>query len=104
MRVWIAIWMLAISLIVVGLEGSVLVRKFTRFVTEIFSSLVSILFIFESLAKLATVRPSSGALGRWRSCSLLCQSRRGGGSMAGVARPVSRCPGRGRGRAGVAAR
>ena len=56
MRVWIAIWMLAISLVLVGLEGSVLVRKFTRFTTEIFSSLVSILFVFESLAKLATVR------------------------------------------------
>ncbi|KAF0313251.1 Anion exchange protein 2 [Amphibalanus amphitrite] len=55
MRVWIAIWMLLISLIVVALEGSVLVRKFTRFTTEIFSSLVSILFIFESLSKLATV-------------------------------------------------
>ena len=56
MRVWIAIWMLLISLVVVALEGSVLVRKFTRFTTEIFSSLVSILFIFESLSKLATVR------------------------------------------------
>ncbi|XP_037085134.1 band 3 anion transport protein-like isoform X2 [Pollicipes pollicipes] len=55
MRVWIAIWMLVISLILVGLEGSVLVKKFTRFTTEIFSSLISILFIFESLAKLATV-------------------------------------------------
>ena len=55
MRVWIAIWMLVISLVLVGLEGSVLVRKFTRFTTEIFSSLVSILFVFESLAKLATV-------------------------------------------------
>ncbi|XP_043216384.1 band 3 anion exchange protein-like isoform X3 [Amphibalanus amphitrite] len=55
MRVWIAIWMLAISLVLVGLEGSVLVRKFTRFTTEIFSSLVSLLFIFESLAKLASV-------------------------------------------------
>ena len=55
MRVWIAMWMLLISLVVVGLEGSVLVRKFTRFTTEIFSSLVSILFVFESLSKLATV-------------------------------------------------
>lgn len=55
MRIWIAFWMLVVSLVVVGLEGSVFVKKFTLFTTEIFSSLVSVLFVFESLSKLATV-------------------------------------------------
>jgi HCO3- transporter family len=40
---------------VVAVEGSVLVKRFTRFTEEIFASLISLLYIYESLIKLYQV-------------------------------------------------
>lgn len=55
MRVWIGAWLVIIGLIVVCVEGSVLVKRFTRFTEEIFASLISLLYIYESLVKLYQV-------------------------------------------------
>lgn len=51
-RVYIGVWLGIISLFVACLEGSVFVKLFTRFTEEIFSSLISLLYIVESLMKL----------------------------------------------------
>ncbi|KAG8232819.1 hypothetical protein J437_LFUL014177 [Ladona fulva] len=55
MRVWIGVWLGVIALIVVCVEGSVLVKMFTRFTQDIFATLISLLFIYESLLKLYQV-------------------------------------------------
>jgi len=55
MRVWIGAWLVIIGMIVVCVEGSVLVKRFTRFTEEIFASLISLLYIYESLVKLYQV-------------------------------------------------
>ncbi|KAF4527100.1 hypothetical protein B566_EDAN013733 [Ephemera danica] len=55
MRVWIGFWLGVIGLAVVCVEGSVLVKRFTRFTEEIFASLISLLYIYESLVKLYQV-------------------------------------------------
>lgn len=55
MRVWIGMWLGIIGLAVVCVEGSVLVKRFTRFTEEIFASLISLLYIYESLIKLYQV-------------------------------------------------
>ncbi|XP_046401181.1 anion exchange protein 2 isoform X2 [Ischnura elegans] len=55
MRVWIGVWLTVIALIVVAVEGSVLVKMFTRFTQDIFATLISLLFIYESLLKLYQV-------------------------------------------------
>ncbi|CAB3382824.1 Hypothetical predicted protein [Cloeon dipterum] len=52
LRVWIGAWLVIIGLIVVCVEGSVLVKRFTRFTEEIFASLISLLYIYESFVKL----------------------------------------------------
>lgn len=54
-RVYIGIWLGIISLFVASLEGSVFVKLFTRFTEEIFSSLISLLYIVESVMKLIYV-------------------------------------------------
>ncbi|KAL5234886.1 hypothetical protein ACI65C_002296 [Semiaphis heraclei] len=51
MRVYIGIWLVIIALIVSCVEGSVLVKVFTRFTEEIFASLISLIYIWESLSK-----------------------------------------------------
>lgn len=51
-RVWIGLWLLLIAIVVAAFQGSVLVRFFTKFTKDIFSSLVSLLFIVSSLQKL----------------------------------------------------
>lgn len=51
-RVYIGIWLGLIALIVACLEGSVFVKLFTRFTEEIFSALISLLYIVESVMKL----------------------------------------------------
>ena len=55
-RIWIGFWLAVISVVFVGFEASVLTRFFTRFTQEIFASLVSLLFIMESLQNLYGVR------------------------------------------------
>lgn len=54
-RVYIGIWLGVIALIVASLEGSVFVKLFTRFTEEIFSALISLLYIVESVMKLFSV-------------------------------------------------
>ncbi|KAL0112973.1 hypothetical protein PUN28_012310 [Cardiocondyla obscurior] len=51
-RVYIGIWMGIIALVIACVEGSVLVRLFTRFTEEIFTGLISILYIVETFMKL----------------------------------------------------
>lgn len=51
-RVYIGIWLGIIALVVASLEGSVFVKLFTRFTEEIFSALISLLYIVESVTKL----------------------------------------------------
>ncbi|XP_054706709.1 band 3 anion transport protein-like [Uloborus diversus] len=54
-RVWVGIWTAVIAIIVVAAEGSTLVNFFSRFVQEIFATIISLLFIMESLTKLYTI-------------------------------------------------
>nr|XP_002736672.2 PREDICTED: anion exchange protein 2-like [Saccoglossus kowalevskii] len=54
-RAWIGIWVFLVTVIVVAFEGSTLVRYFTRFTEEIFTALVSLIFIFEVFKKLALI-------------------------------------------------
>ncbi|XP_034426742.1 solute carrier family 4 member 1b (Diego blood group) [Hippoglossus hippoglossus] len=54
-RVWVGVWLVIIVLIVVAFEGSFLVRYISRFTQEIFSILISLIFIYETFAKLARI-------------------------------------------------
>ncbi|XP_072744179.1 band 3 anion transport protein isoform X4 [Anoplolepis gracilipes] len=51
-RVYVGAWMGIIAVAVACVEGSVLVRLFTRFTEEIFTGLISILYIVETFIKL----------------------------------------------------
>ncbi|XP_014613871.1 PREDICTED: anion exchange protein 2 isoform X1 [Polistes canadensis] len=51
-RVYIGAWMGIIALAIASVEGSVLVRLFTRFTEEIFTGLISLLYIVETFIKL----------------------------------------------------
>ncbi|XP_075948966.1 solute carrier family 4 member 1b (Diego blood group) [Anarhichas minor] len=51
-RVWVGVWLVIIVAIVVAFEGSFLVRFISRFTQEIFSILISLIFIYETFAKL----------------------------------------------------
>ncbi|XP_011636145.1 band 3 anion transport protein isoform X4 [Pogonomyrmex barbatus] len=51
-RVYVGVWMGIIALAIACVEGSVLVRLFTRFTEEIFTGLISILYIVETFIKL----------------------------------------------------
>lgn len=67
-RVWIGFWLVVIVVVTVAFEGSFLVRFVSRFTQEIFSFLISLIFICETFIKLAKV----GVVGGW--------GRGGGGS------------------------
>ncbi|XP_038047086.1 band 3 anion transport protein-like isoform X2 [Patiria miniata] len=54
-RAWVGIWIFVICTFTVMLDGSVLVRLFTRFTEDIFSILISFIFIFEVFKKLSAV-------------------------------------------------
>lgn len=54
-RVWVGIWILVIGLLVAAFEAVVIVKKFTRFTEEIFSTLVCIIFIYGAFDKLASI-------------------------------------------------
>lgn len=56
MRVYIGAWLLFIALLVASVEGSVFIKVFTRFTEEIFASLISLLYIFESVTNMISVR------------------------------------------------
>lgn len=55
-RVWASIWVLILALVTVMLEASFLVRYVTRFTEDIFATLISLIFCYESLKFVAKVR------------------------------------------------
>ncbi|KAF6720561.1 Anion exchange protein 2 [Oryzias melastigma] len=54
-RTWIGFWLIIIVVIIVAFEGSFLVRFVSRFTQEIFSFLISLIFIYETFFKLAMI-------------------------------------------------
>ena len=58
-RCWIGFWVTIITVIIVAIEGSFLVRLFTRFTEEIFASLISLIFIYEVFKKIYVVSTES---------------------------------------------
>ncbi|KAM9425537.1 LOW QUALITY PROTEIN: solute carrier family 4 member 1b (Diego blood group) [Pholidichthys leucotaenia] len=54
-RVWVGLWLVFIVVVIVAFEGSFLVRFISRFTQEIFSILISLIFIYETFAKLARI-------------------------------------------------
>ncbi|KAL2085242.1 hypothetical protein ACEWY4_018562 [Coilia grayii] len=54
-RVWIGFWLIIIVFLVVAFEGSFLVRFVSRFTQEIFSILISLIFIYETFSKLGKI-------------------------------------------------
>lgn len=54
-RVWIGAWLIVIVVATVACEGSFLVRFVSRFTQEIFSILISLIFIYETFYKLFKV-------------------------------------------------
>lgn len=57
-RIWVGMWLIVIVILIVALEGSFLVRFISRFTQEIFSILISLIFIYETFNKLIKVSPS----------------------------------------------
>lgn len=51
-RFWIGLWTAIFIIILVGLNSSAVMRLFTRFTEEIFSALISFVFMYEALASL----------------------------------------------------
>ena len=54
-RFWVGIWTLTIAIVVAALQGSTLVRYFTRFTKDIFNALVALLFIVSAFKKLIKI-------------------------------------------------
>lgn len=54
-RVWIGLWMTVFALLIAAFEAVAIVKKITRFTEEIFSTLVCLIFIYESFVKLAAI-------------------------------------------------
>ncbi|XP_018621189.2 anion exchange protein 2b isoform X3 [Scleropages formosus] len=54
-RVWIGFWLILIVVLTVAFEGSFLVRFVSRFTQEIFSILISLIFIYETFSKLVKI-------------------------------------------------
>jgi len=59
-RVWVGVWLVIIVVVIVAFEGSFLVRFISRFTQEIFSILISLIFIYETFAKLGRVNHLHG--------------------------------------------
>merc|ERR550519_2472755 len=55
MRFWIGFWMTVFGLLVAAFELVAIVKKFTRFTEEIFSTLVCLIFIYEAFNKLGEI-------------------------------------------------
>ncbi|XP_072180717.1 electroneutral sodium bicarbonate exchanger 1-like isoform X2 [Diadema setosum] len=51
-RFWIGLWTMILCIILVATDASAMVKYFTRFIEESFSSLISFIFIYESIHKL----------------------------------------------------
>ncbi|XP_032442587.1 solute carrier family 4 member 1a (Diego blood group) [Xiphophorus hellerii] len=54
-RIWVGMWLVVIVVVVVAVEGSFLVRFISRFTQEIFSILISLIFIYETFSKLIKI-------------------------------------------------
>ncbi|KAK5856017.1 hypothetical protein PBY51_007643 [Eleginops maclovinus] len=54
-RIWVGMWLIGIVIIIVAVEGSFLVRFISRFTQEIFSILISLIFIYETFNKLIKI-------------------------------------------------
>lgn len=54
-RVYVGIWLTVIALLVSAFEGSVYVRLFTRFTQEIFSALITLIYIVETALNMISV-------------------------------------------------
>ncbi|KAL7637478.1 UNVERIFIED_CONTAM: hypothetical protein RMT77_012206 [Armadillidium vulgare] len=54
-RAWVGMWILLIGLLVAAFEAVTIVKKFTRFTEEIFSTLVCIIFIYGAFEKLSII-------------------------------------------------
>ncbi|XP_056672913.1 band 3 anion transport protein [Monodelphis domestica] len=54
-RVWIGFWLVLLVVLVVAFEGSFLVRYISRYTQEIFSILISLIFIYETFSKLIKI-------------------------------------------------
>jgi len=52
-RVWVGLWISVISVAMVMFEGSFIISYITKFTEEIFSTLISLIFIFETFSKLS---------------------------------------------------
>ena len=51
-RIWIGSWLILIALLVAMFQGSVLVRYFTKFTKDIFTSFLGFVFLYEAMKKL----------------------------------------------------
>lgn len=69
-RVWVGMWLILIVLIVVAAEASFLVRFISRFTQEIFSILISLIFIYETFVKLFMVNTQI----KWCSVTFFIQN------------------------------
>ncbi|KAK5643033.1 hypothetical protein RI129_009200 [Pyrocoelia pectoralis] len=72
-RFYIGIWLGIIALLVASVEGSVFVKWFSRFTEEIFSALISLLYIVESLMNLILVFSRHPLLGTYYNLNNLIQ-------------------------------
>ncbi|KAF3846078.1 hypothetical protein F7725_003156 [Dissostichus mawsoni] len=54
-RIWVGMWLILIVIIIVAVEGSFLVKFISRFTQEIFSILISLIFIYETFNKLIKI-------------------------------------------------
>ncbi|XP_062389072.1 solute carrier family 4 member 1a (Diego blood group) isoform X1 [Sardina pilchardus] len=54
-RIWVGMWLILIVVVIVAVEGSFLVKFISRFTQEIFSILISLIFIYETFAKLIRI-------------------------------------------------
>lgn len=54
-RVWIGFWLVLLVVLIVAFEGSFLVQFISRYTQEIFSILISLIFISETFFKLIKV-------------------------------------------------
>lgn len=65
MRFWIGFWVMIITFVVIGLEGSFLVKNITRFTEEIFTIVISLIFIYEVVKKMKAVSYLVQDKGSW---------------------------------------
>lgn len=61
-RIWVGMWLIVIVVLIVAMEGSFLVRYISRFTQEIFSILISLIFIYETFNKLFKVSSCDSAI------------------------------------------